>query len=64
MSALMLKMAADFLKITPEEIKENYERTIALVQKGIEALDDINSRLTRIEDKLEISEQVEEIENG
>lgn len=56
MSALVLKMAADFLGIKPEEIAQMAEDTRQRVFDGVNLLQEIADRLHRIEDHLGIND--------
>lgn len=54
MSKMMLKMFADMAGIKPEDIVKSFEHFQALAEHGINTLDDINNRLTNIENHLGI----------
>lgn len=51
---LMLKAAASFLGITPEEITGNFEQMRGAALNGVDLLERIDARLSAIEQKLGI----------
>lgn len=54
MSAIMLKMAADFIGISPDEIKATFEHLQEVAIKGVGQIEEMNNRLSAIENALEI----------
>lgn len=55
MSKMLLKILADMAGVKPEDIVEGMERFQVLAAKGIETLEEINTRLNNIENHLGIS---------
>lgn len=51
---IMLKAIAGFLNVSPEEITENIEQFRHTAMNGVALLEQIDARLKRIEDKLDI----------
>lgn len=49
---IMLKALASFLNVTPEEITANFEQIRATATHGVQLLETIDARLSRIEEKL------------
>lgn len=49
---IMLKALASFLNITPEEIAANFEQIRGQVLSGVAAIERIDARLLRIEERL------------
>lgn len=63
MSAIMLKVLADFLKVTPDDITKQFEQMRDLASNGVNSLEQINARLARIERALNI-EQIDGQDNA